>query len=93
MDREPELLAILKERGPISVRRLQQLTGLPRRCINGALHGSKFTTKVNTRPASHVSTRPVWSWSPKPERAAPKPQVNSRNKNVRRAAKLKVDSE
>lgn len=89
-DREPELLKILKERGPVSVRRLQQLTGLSRRCINGALHGSKFTTKTNTRPMSNVSTRPVWSWSETPVRASPKPKVNSRNKNLKRAAKAQA---
>lgn len=68
MDREPELLEILKARGPISVKRLNQLTGLSRRCINGTLHRSKFTKKVETRPLSRVSTRPVWSWSPTPVR-------------------------
>lgn len=57
MDREPELLKILKERGPITVRRLKALTGLPKRCINGALHGSKKTTKVEQGP------HPLWSYS------------------------------
>jgi len=93
MDREPELLQILKERGPISPKRLAQLTGLSRRCINGALHGSKFTCKTHTRPASHVSTRPVWTWSPVPIRPSPGPTINSRNKILRRAAKLKADEE
>lgn len=56
MDREPELLNLLKERGPISVRRLMRLTNFPKRLINGALHGSKYTRKHETR-------HPLWSFS------------------------------
>ena len=63
-DREPELLEILKERGPITARRLKVLTGLPKRCINGALHGSKKTAKVEH------GRRPLWSWSETPVRPA-----------------------
>jgi hypothetical protein len=91
MDREPELLQILKDRGPISPKRLAQLTSLSRRCINGALHGSKFTCKTDTRPGSHVSTRPVWTWSATAVRPAHRPKINSRNKILRRESKVKVD--
>lgn len=93
MDREPEILEILKERGPISPKRIQKLTGLSRRCINGVLHGSKFTCKTDTRPFSHVSTRPVWSWSSVPVRPVDRPKINSRNKIIRRQAKLKVEDD
>jgi hypothetical protein len=78
MDREPALLDMLKERGPISVRRLAALTGLPKRCINGALHGSKKTTKVESAPNNSRNTRPLWTWSETPVR----PVKAVRNKTV-----------
>ena len=64
MDCEPELLQILKARGPVSVKRLKQLTGLSRRCINGTLHGSKKTAKIE----AVVKRRPLWAWSETPVR-------------------------
>lgn len=67
-DCEPTLLRIIKERGPISVRRLRDLTGFPKRCINGALHGSKKTAKVEHAPLSSRTTRPLWSYSETPIR-------------------------
>jgi predicted transcriptional regulator len=63
-NREPELLQILKERGPISVKRLRALTGLKKSCVNGALHGSKKTAKIET----DVRRRPLWSYSETPIR-------------------------
>jgi hypothetical protein len=68
MDREHELLQILKERGPISVKRLKTLTGLKKRCINGALHGSKKTAKVESAPYNSANKRPLWSYAAAPVR-------------------------
>ncbi len=62
-DRAPELLKILKERGPVSVKRLKSLTGLSKRCINGALHGSKKTAKIEASPYNSMNKRPLWSYS------------------------------
>ena len=69
MDRAPEILKLLGERGPMTVRRIARLTKLPKRLINGALHGSKFTCKVETVPFN----RPLWSVSDRPIR--PKKQM------------------
>lgn len=81
-DREPELLQILKERGPVSVKRLKALTGFSKQCINGALHGSKKTAKVEQSPYNSVNKRPLWSYSDVPVRPVkmvrykPEPQDN-----------------
>jgi len=69
MDREPEILQIVKERGPMTVRRIANLTGLKVHLVSGALHGSKKTCKVDRCPNSH-NKRSIWSYSETPIRPA-----------------------
>jgi hypothetical protein len=69
MDREPEILQIVKERGPMTARRIANLTGLKARLVRGALHISKKTCKVDRCPNSH-NKRSIWSYSETPIRPA-----------------------
>jgi hypothetical protein len=60
---EETILRVVSERGPMSVRRIRQLTHFSRRMINGVLHGSNKTAKTYMSPMSHRSKRPMWAIS------------------------------
>lgn len=79
MDRCPEILALLKERGPMTVKGISRATGLAKRLVNGALHGSKNTCKVERSPFSTRNKKPIWSWSSRPIR--PVKQIKVRKVN------------
>jgi hypothetical protein len=78
---------IVKQRGPVSARRLSELMGISRSKVNGILHGDRHFVKHERSPLSHVNARVVWTWSPK---KVPLPlqrvHINSRNKLKRRMA-------
>jgi hypothetical protein len=67
MDREPEILQIVKARGPITARRIAALTGLKARLVRGALRGSKKTCQVDRCPNSY-NKRSIWTYSETPIR-------------------------
>jgi hypothetical protein len=79
---------LVKERGPITAYSIGHLTGMKRSKVNAILHANRHFVKTELSPLSHVTARPVWTWSDKPvPLPQPRRHINSRNKEVRRKAR------
>ena len=81
---------LVQQRGPITAYRLARLTGYKRSYVNALLHTNLHFVKTERSPLSHVTARPVWSWSDTPVTTRPpaRTHINSRNKTARRKAKM-----
>jgi hypothetical protein len=79
---------IVKTRGPITAYSIGRILDMKRSKVNAILHSDRHFVKTERSPLSHVTARPVWSWS---STAVPLPvrrtHINSRNKAIRRASK------
>ena len=56
------MLEFLKERGPVTVKRISKSLGVSKVLVRGALWHSKHTCRVDRAPACHRK-KPIWSWS------------------------------
>jgi hypothetical protein len=79
---------LIKTRGPITAYSIGRILNMKRSKVNAILHANRHFVKTEKSPLSHVTARPVWSWSstvvPLPVRRV---HINSRNKAIRRASK------
>jgi hypothetical protein len=79
---------LVKERGPITAYTISSLMAMKRSKVNAILHSNRHFVKTELSPLSHVTARPVWTWSDKPvPLPPPRRHINSRNKDVRRKAR------
>lgn len=85
---EAQVQNLVKERGPITAYSIGRHLNVKRSKVNAILHGDRHFLKTERSPLSHVTARPIWSWSntvvPLPP---PRQHINSRSKVVRRAAR------
>jgi hypothetical protein len=79
---------LVKERGPITAYSLGRLTGMKRSKVNAILHADRHFLKTERSPVSNVTARPVWTWSDKPVPLPVRRIINSRNKAIRRQARI-----
>jgi len=56
------VLEFLKQKGPVTVKRISKSLGLPKTLVRGVLWHSDNTRLVYRAPACRRK-RPVWSWS------------------------------
>jgi len=55
---------IVKTRGPITAYSIGRILDMKRSKVNAILHSDRHFVKTERSPHSHVTARPVWSWSP-----------------------------
>lgn len=79
---------LVKERGPITAYSLGRLTGMKRSKVNAILHANRHFLKTERSPTSNVTARPVWTWSDKLVPLPVRRVINSRNKAIRRQARI-----
>lgn len=80
--------ALVKERGPITAYSLGRLMNMKRSKVNAILHSNRHFHKTERSPISNVTARPVWTWSDKLVPLPVRRVINSRNKAVRRQARI-----
>lgn len=85
---EARILTLVQERGPITAYSIGRHLGVKRSKVNGVLHGDRHFLKTERSPLSHVTARPIWTWSdsvvPLPP---PRQHINSRNKALKKKAR------
>lgn len=57
------VMQIVKERGPISAKRIVARTRLEKSIVNSILYKNRHYNKIEQSPASTWNTKPVWTWS------------------------------